>query len=120
VGTPPQKGRTIAASANLRVGRSNRGVGRGDDATDARASTQASLSLNEQKACYRSVNTVAREAIRKGGRATKRDLFGQPGGFVPHVCSATLGKPCPECGTAIVKFVFEGGSCYVCPKCQTE
>lgn len=77
-----------------------------------------SLTLDEQKSCFRNVNTVAREAIRKGGRSSELDLYGRPGGFVPHVCKDTLGQPCRECGTAIEKFSFEGGSCYVCPGCQ--
>lgn len=81
--------------------------------------TLASLSLDEQKACYRSVNVVTKEAIRKGGRSSETDLYGRPGRFVPRACKDTLGQPCTECGTAIVKFSFEGGSCYVCPECQT-
>ena len=81
--------------------------------------TLASLSLDEQRACYRSVNTVMKEAIRKGGRSSEVDLYGRPGRFVPRVCKDTLGQPCFECGTAIVKFKFEGGSSYVCPHCQT-
>ena len=79
----------------------------------------ASLSLDEQRACYRSVNTVMKEAIRKGGRSSEVDLYGRPGGFVPRACKDTLGQPCRECGTAIVKLKFEGGSSYVCPRCQT-
>ena len=75
--------------------------------------------MDEQRACYRSVNTVTKEAIREGGRSSEVDLYGRPGGFVPRVCRDTLRQPCPECGTAIVKFSFEGGSCYVCPGCQT-
>ena len=79
-----------------------------------------SLSLDEQRACYRTVNAVMEEAIRKGGRHSEPNLFGEPGGFVPHVCRQTLGQPCPECGTPIAKFAFEGGTCYVCPGCQRE
>jgi len=78
-----------------------------------------SLSLDEQRACYRSVNTVMKEAIRKGGRSSLVDLYARPGGFVPRACKDTLGKPCCECGTAIEKIKFEGGSSYVCPACQT-
>ena len=77
-----------------------------------------SLSLDEQEACYRSVNSVTKEAIRKGGRCENVDLHGNPGGYVPHVCRARLGQPCLECGTPIVKLSFEGGSSYACPQCQ--
>lgn len=79
----------------------------------------ASLTLDEQEACYRSVNAVMEEAIHKGGRASETDLYGRPGGFVPRACKDTLGQPCTECGTAIVKLKLEGGSSYVCPTCQT-
>ncbi len=77
-----------------------------------------SLSLDEQRACYDSVNEVMAEAICQGGRYDERDLFDEPGGFVPHVCRKTLGEPCPKCGTRIEKLSFEGGACYVCPACQ--
>jgi len=80
--------------------------------------TLASLNLDELKACYSHVNAVMKEAICRGGRASEVDLFGHPGRFIPHVCKDTLGQPCHECGTPIEKFKFEGGSSYVCPKCQ--
>ena len=79
----------------------------------------ASLSLDEQRACYRAVNVVMKEAVRKGGRSSMVDLYGRPGRFVPRACKDTLGKPCVECGTPIEKLKFEGGSSYVCPQCQT-
>ena len=78
----------------------------------------ATLSLDEQRACHQSVDTVTKEAIGKGGRTSEVDLYGRPGGFAPHVCKDTLGRPCPECGTPITKLAFEGASCYVCPGCQ--
>jgi formamidopyrimidine-DNA glycosylase len=77
-----------------------------------------SLSLDEQRACYDSVNTVTAEAIGKGGRRSEVDLYGRPGGFLPHVCRARLGHPCLACGTPIEKLRFEGGACYLCPNCQ--
>ncbi|MCJ7738440.1 MAG: hypothetical protein MUQ10_14210 [Anaerolineae bacterium] len=77
-----------------------------------------SLTLEEQHACYNSVNLVAQEAIDKGGRYSEVDLYGRPGGFMPHVCKARLDEPCPVCGTRIEKFPFEGASCYVGRTCQ--
>jgi len=78
----------------------------------------ASLSLDEQKAYYRCIDEVVREAIKQGGRRSEKDLLGQPGGFMPHVCKDTLGTPCPECGALIEKLSLEGGASYVCPGCQ--
>jgi formamidopyrimidine-DNA glycosylase len=67
-----------------------------------------SLTGEEQEAYYRSM----------GGRYNERDLYGQPGGFTPHVRKETLSQPCPTCYTPIVRLRFEGGHCYVCPMCQ--
>jgi formamidopyrimidine-DNA glycosylase len=78
-----------------------------------------SLSAGEREAYYRAIVEVTAEAIDQGGRWNEKDLFGEPGGFVPHVCVDTLGQPCPECGATIERFRFEGGYCYVCPECQS-
>jgi formamidopyrimidine-DNA glycosylase len=57
-------------------------------------------------------------AIEQGGRWNEKDLHGNPGGFVPHVCKDTLGQACPDCGAPIERFRFEGGFTYLCPGCQ--
>jgi formamidopyrimidine-DNA glycosylase len=77
-----------------------------------------SLSPDEQEAYYNAIKKVTADAIQKNGRWNEIDLFGQSGGFIPHVCRDTLGKSCPVCGTTIIKFRYEGGACYVCPGCQ--
>ncbi len=77
-----------------------------------------SLTADEQEAYYQAIVQVSTEAIERGGRWNEKDLFGEPGGFVPHVCVDTLGQPCPACGATIERFRFEGGYCYVCPGCQ--
>jgi formamidopyrimidine-DNA glycosylase len=79
----------------------------------------SSLTAGEQEAYYRAIKEVTAEAIAQGGRWNEKDLLGNPGGFVPHVCKDTLGQPCPECGATIERFRFEGGYCYVCPGCQS-
>lgn len=58
------------------------------------------------------------QAVQANGRTTKRDLYNQPGGY--EVLRATLGTPCPACDTEIIKFPFEGGTCYICPSCQPD
>lgn len=77
-----------------------------------------SLTGDELRACYQSVIDVVKQAIQEGGRRNEVDLYGQPGGYVPHVCRERLGEPCLECRTPIVKFSFEGGTSYACPSCQ--
>jgi formamidopyrimidine-DNA glycosylase len=58
-------------------------------------------------------------AARLNGRITERDLYNQPGRYVPVMYSKTKGTPCPTCGTEIEKISYLGGSCYLCPACQT-
>ena len=77
-----------------------------------------SLETDEIKRYFESIRQVVREAVQKGGRNTELDLFGNSGGFIPHVSKDTVGTPCVKCGAAIEKFSFEGGACYVCPGCQ--
>jgi formamidopyrimidine-DNA glycosylase len=77
-----------------------------------------SLETDEAKRYFESMKQVVREATQKGGRNSELDLFGSSGGFIPHVSKDTVGTPCTICGTAIEKFSFEGGACYVCPGCQ--
>ncbi|HCU34633.1 MAG TPA: hypothetical protein DGT21_04055 [Armatimonadetes bacterium] len=77
-----------------------------------------SLSTDELRACCECVNTVCEEAVARGGRYSDGDLYGRPGGFIPRACEATLGTPCLECGTPLVKIKFEGGTSYLCPTCQ--
>jgi formamidopyrimidine-DNA glycosylase len=76
------------------------------------------LAAEEKKSYFVSLRDVVREAVEKGGRCSELDLFGNPGGFIPHVGKETVGKPCSVCGTTIEKFSFEGGACYICEGCQ--
>jgi formamidopyrimidine-DNA glycosylase len=58
-------------------------------------------------------------AIAADGRDTEKDLFGFQGGYIPLMDRRTAGTPCTECGTTIKKISYLGGSCYICPSCQT-
>lgn len=53
-----------------------------------------------------------------GGRDTEKDLFGKQGGYKTLLSKNTYKKPCPICGSAIVKEAYLGGSVYFCPVCQ--
>lgn len=77
------------------------------------------LSDEELASLHRSIQEVTRDAIQAGGRASERDLYDQPGGFVPTVSKATEGKPCPVCGTTIQAIKMGGaGKYFICPGCQ--
>lgn len=76
------------------------------------------LSRSEATTLITCTQNVAREALAQGGRQAERDLFDQPGGFETALNKDTVNGPCPDCGTIIEKFSFEGGACYICPVCQ--
>jgi formamidopyrimidine-DNA glycosylase len=76
------------------------------------------LSPAERHRLYSSIQETISDAIRLGGREDERDLFNQPGGYHRLMSADTAGSPCPSCGTAIKKFAYLGGACYVCPYCQ--
>ncbi len=73
----------------------------------------------ERKALYKAIQDVMKAAVEKGGRVDERDFFNQPGAYPHPLCAETAGKPCPICGTAIVKISLLGGSAYFCPVCQS-
>ncbi|KPJ52044.1 hypothetical protein AMJ39_08730 [candidate division TA06 bacterium DG_24] len=76
------------------------------------------IAKKERTALYRAVRDTIKSAISLHGRECERDLYGAPGGYMPVMDRHAAGKPCPECGTAIVKISYLGGSCYLCPACQ--
>lgn len=77
------------------------------------------LSDDELAALHGAIQGVVRDAIAAGGRASERDLFDRPGGWVPTVSQATEGTPCPACGTLIAEVKLGGGGkYYMCPGCQ--
>lgn len=78
----------------------------------------ASLSAGELDAMFKAVKSVLFEMTANGGRDTERDLYGCPGGYKTILSKKTVDKPCPECGTLIMKETFLGGSIYYCKTCQ--
>ncbi len=77
------------------------------------------LTEEEFVALHSAIQKVTCEAIAAGGRASERDLFDRPGGFLATVSKDTEGKPCPVCGTAIEGIKLGGaGKFYICPGCQ--
>jgi formamidopyrimidine-DNA glycosylase len=78
----------------------------------------AEMTGKERLGLYRAIRTTMREAARLGGRDTERGLHGEGGGYHPILDTRAKGRPCPECGTAIEKISYLGGSCYLCSSCQ--
>jgi len=78
-----------------------------------------SLSAADRKALHGALRETLEEAIDLGGRDTERTLFGEPGGYVPLLDRRAKDTDCIQCGTPIRKIQYLGGSCYVCPTCQS-
>lgn len=76
------------------------------------------LTSDDRLKLHEAIQEVLAEAIRLGGREDERDLFDHPGGYKRLMSGATVGQPCPQCGTKIEKITYLGGACYVCPTCQ--
>lgn len=70
-------------------------------------------------ALYDATRAVFTRATDLRGMDTECDFFGQPGGYVRILDTRTKGQPCTVCGAPIEKISYLGGSCYLCPSCQT-
>lgn len=76
------------------------------------------LSAEERNSLYKAIRDTVDALIAKGGRNDECDLFGKHGGYVRLMDKNAVAKPCPVCGTLILKMAYLGGSCYYCPECQ--
>ncbi len=76
------------------------------------------LSDNEFISLYDSVKSTLFEMTANGGRNTEKDLYGCCGGYRTILSSKTIDKPCPVCGSAVVREAYLGGNIYFCPGCQ--
>ncbi|NSW53743.1 MAG: hypothetical protein HPY85_14675 [Anaerolineae bacterium] len=76
------------------------------------------LSDAEATRLLTAVQSTVRDALTNGGRNAEFDLFGNRGRFATALNKDTVNQPCPNCGSFIEKFSFEGGACYICPVCQ--
>lgn len=76
------------------------------------------LTDKDRRILLTSIKSILREMVAKGGRDTEKDLFGNFGRYKTVLSKNTSGRPCPVCGTAIVKEAYLGGSIYYCKKCQ--
>jgi formamidopyrimidine-DNA glycosylase len=78
----------------------------------------ADLNPTQRRALYDAITATVGEAIELGGRADETDLHGHPGGYARRMDKAAAGRPCPDCGTTVLKIQYLGGACYLCPSCQ--
>lgn len=69
---------------------------------------------------FAAITGTVRDVIAAGGRSDERDLFDRPGGYARVMHAKAAGRPCPGCGTTVMKISYLGGACYFCPACQPE
>ncbi len=76
--------------------------------------------LNEERRCalFDAIVNTVNAVIQQGGRHDEFDLYNQRGGYIRLMDKDAVGRPCPQCGTAIEKIQYMGGACYLCPNCQ--
>ena len=80
-----------------------------------------SITSDEFFALYEELRTVMNMAIEKGGSTDKNyvNAEGKRGSYLSFArVFRREGKPCPRCGTMIIKFKAAGRGTHVCPHCQ--
>lgn len=81
----------------------------------------ASLTRNDLKRLYDSLQKVLNEAIKLGGSSVSNyvDPDGERGFFQnKHLVYGREGVPCRKCKTPIKRIVISGRSAHYCPRCQ--
>lgn len=76
------------------------------------------LSPEEHERLLGAIRATLSEMTDSGGRDTEKDLFGDQGGYPVRMSRKTAGKPCPQCGQAIRRESYMGGTVTFCPECQ--
>ena len=79
----------------------------------------ADITPAERVALYEAIQETMSEAIACDGRDTEITLYGEHGRYTPILDKRAVGMPCPVCQTPIQRGQYLGGSCYLCPACQT-
>lgn len=79
-----------------------------------------SLSDAEIEALWRALRDTLQSSIDLGGSAWEMDSYGKKGrwGEEQLVIAYQEGKPCPVCGTAVIKIKTGSTSTFICPQCQ--
>lgn len=82
----------------------------------------ATITDAEFEKLYHELRDVMNLSIEKGG-STDRNYVNAEGKRGSYIDFARVfrreGKPCPRCGTIIVKFKAAGRGTHICPNCQT-
>ncbi|MDB5177274.1 MAG: mutM [Candidatus Saccharibacteria bacterium] len=83
----------------------------------------AELPTTKYHLLYTELRSVMNLAIEKGGSTDRNyvNAEGKRGSYMDFACVFRReGKPCPRCGTIIVKFKAAGRGTHICPNCQKQ
>lgn len=83
----------------------------------------ATITKDEFARLYTELRSVMNTAIEKGGSTDKNyvNAEGKRGSYLTFArVFRREGKPCPRCGTTIIKFKAAGRGTHICPHCQVE
>ena len=76
-----------------------------------------SVTAKQAEALHEAIRKILREGIRRNGASI--DWVYRGGEFQNHFrVYDRAGKPCPTCGTEIVRFIVGQRGTHICPKCQ--
>jgi len=78
------------------------------------------LSEEQRQKLFDSLKFTLAEMTDAGGRDTERDLFGKLGGYKTKLGKNNKLLLCPDCGDAVKKESYMGGSIYFCEQCQEK
>lgn len=81
------------------------------------------LSSSKMNTLFDQIREILELAIKKGGSTDRNyvDAEGKRGSYLKFArVFRREGKPCPRCGTTIVKTRVAGRGTHFCPKCQKE
>ena len=80
----------------------------------------STLSEERRKELFTALKSTLAEMTDAGGRDTEKDLFGNFGGYRTKLGKNNKLLICPDCGGAVKKEAYLGGSIYFCKQCQEE
>ena len=78
------------------------------------------LSEGQRRTVFDNIKRTLSAMTDGGGRDTERDLFGNPGGYKTKLSKNNSLMICPDCGGAVKKETYMGGSVYYCDVCQEK
>ncbi len=78
------------------------------------------LSDDEVAGLWQALRETLQESIDQGGSGWERNLYGEKGRWGERFLLVAYreGKPCPTCGTAVVKIKTGSTHNHICPLCQ--